>query len=35
MLEDKVGRKRRCKEGRILEEKVGKIRSYKKEWALE
>ena len=29
MLEEKVGRKRSCKEERVLEEKVGKRRSCK------
>ena len=30
MLEEKVGRKRSCKEERVLEEKVGRKRSCKK-----
>ena len=30
MLEEKVGKRRRCKEERMLEEKVGKRRSCKK-----
>ena len=31
MLEEKVGRKRSCKEERVLEEKVGRKRSCKEE----
>ena len=35
MLEEKVGRKRRCKEESVLEEKVGRKRGCKEERVLE
>ena len=35
MLEEKVGKRRRCKEERVLEEKVGRKRSCKQDRVLE
>ena len=35
MLEEKVGRKRSCKEERVLEERVGRKRSFIQERVLE